>query len=135
MSICVSQADTGAAIEAILPTLRILAADRHKVLSCLRRGELGEAAVAAGRVVAICSHLPVIVVYLVLQAASRWPSSYSRSTCVWVGLSTSCRLCYFGSTPGRSSTTEIHSIEGDGGKLWFDVAREAELEAMLKVLS
>ena len=80
MSICVSEADTGATVEAVPPALRILAADRHKVLSCLCRGQLGEAAVAAGWVVAICSHLSVIVVYLVLQAASRWPSSYSSST-------------------------------------------------------
>ena len=66
MSICVSEADTGATVESVLPTLRILAADRHKVLSCFRRGKLSEATVAASWVVAICGHLSVIVIYLVL---------------------------------------------------------------------
>ena len=66
MSINVSEADTGAAVESVLPTLCILAADRHKVLFCFRRGKLREATVAAIWVVTIRSYLSVIVLYLVL---------------------------------------------------------------------
>jgi len=71
MSIGVFKSDAGSTVESVLPPFCILTADRHKVLLCLIGRQLGETAVAACRVVPVRGHLSMVVVDLVLQAASR----------------------------------------------------------------
>ena len=70
MTISISEANTRAAVKSIFPTVRILTADRHKVLSCLCGWQLCEATMASCWVVAIGGHLTVVVEDLVLQTTA-----------------------------------------------------------------
>ena len=72
MPISISEANTRAAVKTIFPTVRILTADRHKVLSCLCGWQLCEATMASCWVVAIGGHLTVVVEDLVVCCFVLW---------------------------------------------------------------
>jgi len=156
MSISIFKSDAGSTVEPIFPPFSILTADRHKVLLCLIRWQLGEATVTSCWVISIGRHLSMVVVDLVLQATSRWAACSLTWSCR--GSHRSCSSCRslgsrpLGSRPlcsrslcsrplaldvgGPVAGLEGLAPEGAGGAgvlIWHSVATLVVLLAVIRV--